>query len=99
MAKYVGYFENFETPEEETEAFSEGPFVVVNAGGHRIEVQFKGNKCPALPMPDIYSLCELHGKTCHKGDDEKIIATVDWLNEQVKAGIIICHEKGYWYVK
>lgn len=53
MAKYVGYFENFETPEEESEAFSQGPFVVVDANGYRIEAQVKGNKCPALPITGL----------------------------------------------
>ncbi len=95
MAQFVGYFEDDVT-------YTEGPFVVVNANGYRIEVENKKSekKCPCLPPLDIYTLCELYNKTCHKNDDHTIIAaTVDWLNQQVKDGVIVLNEKGYWYVK
>lgn len=101
MAKTIGYYEDFETSEAAAEAYSEGPFVVCSCfGDARIEVENKNGKCPCLPYKDIYALCELYNKPCHKSSNfQEIRDTVDWLNEQVKIGVIICHERGYWYVK
>lgn len=47
MAQVVRYFEDNVT-------FKEGPFVIVNACGWRIEVEHPGGKCPILPDISIY---------------------------------------------
>ena len=83
MAQKVGYFEDdFE--------FTEGPFVMVDAGGWRIEAELTGHKTSVLPHYSIYYFLEYHGYQAHKSKDEKAIAaSVDFLNEQVRQGRII----------
>lgn len=46
MAQRVGYFEN-------NVIYKEGPFVMTNAGGWRIEVEQKGHQCPVMPSMTI----------------------------------------------
>lgn len=82
MAQKVGYFQN-------NVVYSEGPFVMCNIGGWRIEAELKGQSCPCACDPSIYELLESQGLQAHKCNDEKkIIASVNWLNEQVKMGTI-----------
>lgn len=92
MAQDVGYYENNVT-------FVEGPFVVVFANGYRIEVELKGAKCPVLPDDSIYHYCKNNHLACHKEQGREPIArTVDILNQKVRDGQIVLHEKGYWYI-
>lgn len=97
MARIVGYFEDFETPEREAEAFSEGPFVLVNARGWRIEVQSEGSKCPVLPDLSIYKLKEELGWPVGKTDDRDLAERVcDDLNRMVREGDIVKDDNGTW---
>lgn len=84
MAQRVGYFEDVET-------FDEGPFVMVWVGSRwRIENQFEGNRCPALPDLSIYRMLDVERRRPRPASDEDGIASdVDWLNEQVRLGRIV----------
>lgn len=83
MAQKVGYF-------QDDVVFEEGPFVMVYINGWRIEGEVVGNKCPALLMPSIYALLRKEGLYEHKTEDEDRVAkAVDWLNEQVRLGVIV----------
>ena len=92
MAQIVGFFEDFDTPEREAEAYSEGPFVVVNAlgSGFRIECEVRGGKCPVLPDTSVYKYAEAWRRNILKTDNlDAIKDTCDWLNTRVKAEDII----------
>lgn len=90
MAKRVGYFQDFNTPEEAAEAFSEGPFVMVNANGWRVEVELPGHICPVLPDPSVYELRKRLGWPAGKTyDEDKAARVVDQLNQMVRDGKII----------
>lgn len=90
MAQIVGYFENFVE-------YTEGPFVLVNANGWRIEVELKGHYCPVLPDVSIYNTREKLGWPLGKTDDFKKAERVcNELNAMVKRGEIVLHPKGYW---
>lgn len=89
MAKRVGYFQNFATPEESAEAFSEGPFVIVNAGGWRIEAELVGHYCPVHPDLSIYKLREALGYRAGKFNQiEEAERLCDHLNALVREGKI-----------
>ena len=94
MAKTVGYFEDFETPEREAEAYSEGPFVVVDAlgSGFRIECEMKESKCPVLPHYSIYRFAKSWHKDIHKKMNMDVMKEVcDWLNAAVaNKAIVLC---------
>jgi len=82
MAQIVYYMEN-------NVEYTEGPFVLVEAGGWRIEVELKGHHCPVLPDISIYKLLEAHRLYSGKSDDQQKVANVvDWLNGQVRLGRI-----------
>ncbi len=85
MAQMVGYSEN-------NVVFTEGPFVVVYAGGYRIEVEQKGHHCPVLPHSSIYEIerrCGLNGKTLHQ---EQAVKVCDLLNKMVEMKEIVLVE-------
>lgn len=94
MAKQVGYFEDFDSPEREAEAYNEGPFVIVNvfASGFRIECEVKGLKHPCLPDYSVYKHAEAWRQNMSKSTNAEIIGNIcDWLNTQVKLGnIVLC---------
>lgn len=90
MAIRVGYFENT------TECYSEGPFVMVNASGWRIEVGNKDMKCPTLPDISIYAFLRDKGLPDSKTDDEALCACiVDYLNAKVKDKTLVVNQHGY----
>lgn len=85
MAQIVGYW-------EDNVVFIEGPFVLVEAGGWRIEVEDKGRDCPILPHLSIDRLLEANGMSWHKIPHQYVDqakATVDWLNQAVRDGKIV----------
>lgn len=87
MAQIVGYW-------QDNVEFEEGPFVMVHAGGWRIEVEVKNHKCPCLPELSIYNLLDAHSRRIYKTGSSALAAqTVDWLNEQVRAGKIVLQGK------
>ncbi len=57
MAVIVGYFENTD------ECYTEGPFVMVSAGGWRLECGKPGTQCPTLPPAHVYEFCNAHGRS------------------------------------
>lgn len=92
MAQTVGYYQN-------NPVFTEGPFVIVNANGWRIEVELKGHHCPVLPSTSIYRITEklgLHGKT---DDKEQAAMVCDALNSMVRASAIVLTDWGSWVDK
>lgn len=99
MAQRVGYFQDFHSPEEAAEAFKEGPFVVVDAWGYRIEVEKPGYHCPVFPHPSISVLREKElgwppGKTTDLAFAESVC---DGLNQMVKDGRIVLDTEGkFW---
>jgi hypothetical protein len=97
MAQHVHYFEDF--PQDD-EHFPEGPFVIMEFNGWRIEVQNPGGKCPCLPDSSIYRLIE---KTCYgpgKWDNEETaIAICNMLNSMVHKGKIIKDSRDNWIHK
>lgn len=93
MAQEVHYFEN-------DVIYEEGPFVMTQINGWRIEVELKGHRCPVLPMTSIYQMLKENGLYDGKTDDkEKVVKAVDWLNEQVRKGNIILKKETYWDAK
>lgn len=90
MAQKVGYFENNVT-------FKEGPFVLVDAGGWRIEVKLRGHHCPVLPHSSIYPIKERLGWPLGKiNDTVRATLVCDKLNEMVRAGKIVEQDNGLW---
>lgn len=89
MAQRVGYFENHVD-------YTEGPFVMVDINGWRIEAQndHAPNGAPTLPHPSIYHYLEQNGLQAHKvrptkEGEEQIAHSVNWLNDEVDAGNIV----------
>jgi hypothetical protein len=91
MAQEVGYFENHVK-------YTEGPFVIVDANGWRIEVELKEYHCPVLPEDTIYQLCkEKLGRRLAKFDHKSDAATLcDWLNQEVRQGSIVLDNR--WWI-
>jgi hypothetical protein len=89
MAQIVGYH-------QDNIKFEEGPFVIVNANGWRIEAEMKGHHCPVLPCLDIYRLLQQEfgrrseGKTSNQAFAEEMC---DWLNHEVRLHHIILEGK------
>ncbi len=81
MAQQVGYFEDNVT-------YREGPFVIVNANGFRIECEVKGHICPAFPHLSISRLKDQLGYPQGKTDRETAAAMCDRLNGMVREGKI-----------
>jgi hypothetical protein len=92
MAQRIGYFEDNVT-------FTEGPFVMVNAGGWRIEAS-NGQEagCNAV-MPDlsIYRLAKDWGYEGKRSNPALMEPIVDRLNEWVREGKIVQRDTGGWY--
>ena len=83
MAQIVSYWQN-------NVEFTEGPFVLVNINGWRIEVELKGHKCPVFLDSSICEFCLLHNKPRRKTNNFQVARrTCDWLNEQVRHGKIV----------
>lgn len=97
MAQVVGYFEDFATEERRNEAYSEGPFVLVNASGWRIEAEITGSKCPVMIEPSIFGIKEQlgwgYGKMVNREEAERIC---DALNAMTKTGQIVRDDRGFW---
>ncbi len=91
MAVRVGYFES----PINKDIYLEGPFVMVNANGWRIEVQYKDSQgvvlsAPALPDDSIYGFLRERGLPTDKQIDEDLTAClVDYLNAKGKDGTLI----------
>ncbi len=88
MAQTVGYFEdNIE--------YREGPFVIVPLyGTYRIEVEFKGHKCPITTDISIYRWRESIGRARSLGRD-KAADVCDKLNQLVKDEVVVLKD-GIW---
>lgn len=83
MAQRVGYF-------EDDVLYAEGPFVMVNANGWRVEVEMPGHHCPVLPDTSIYELRSQLGWPAGKTDDVALAErVVDQLNAMVREGKIV----------
>lgn len=83
MAQRVSYWEN-------NAVFEEGPFVMVEANGWRIEAQVGDSGCPRMPHLSIYHLLRRYGIDDQKCYDPKPVErAVDWLNDRVKKGLIV----------
>lgn len=97
MAQVVGYFEDFHTEERRAEAYSEGPFVLVNVNGWRIEVEYEDAPHPCMPDSSIYKLKRKLGMEFGKTHDKQLAESVcDALNRMVKDGRIVRTESGWW---
>jgi hypothetical protein len=82
MAVRVKYFENTR------DCYSEGPFVMVNACGWRVEVDYSQG-CPALPDNSIYYFIRENGLPDGKHEEALCASIVDFLNAKVKDGTLI----------
>ncbi|HEY7415242.1 MAG TPA: hypothetical protein VH593_08625 [Ktedonobacteraceae bacterium] len=90
MAVKVGYFQdNYDG------IYDEGPFVLVDAFGWRIEQE--GPTCPYLPDSSIYELRKLLGWTTDGKTNDTTLAekVCDELNAMVKRGEIV-NKNGLW---
>lgn len=86
MAKRVKYYQN-----NEPEMYAEGPFVMTDANGWRIEVGCDLTNCPIIPDSSIYDLLHQNSMRVDKSSDPEVIAkSVDWLNDQVRGGKVVC---------
>lgn len=84
MAQKVGYFQN-------DVVFTEGPFVMVNANGWRIEVSSgsdRGCNC-IMPHRSIYELADSLGYKGKTPNTEHVAGIVDKLNEFTRTGRIV----------
>ena len=91
MAQQVGYREN-------NVEYTEGPFVIVNAGGWRIESELKGHQCPVLPGSDIIAFINKENGGVLKGSLEQMSKVCDKLNALVDVGEILLH-RNWWSFK
>lgn len=82
MAQIVDYSEN-------DVVFTEGPFVIVNANGWRIEAEIKWHRCPALPTTSVFGIMRRLGLDGKTNDKDKATAVCDALNGMVRAGEIV----------
>lgn len=90
MAQQHGYGTN-------GEEFTEGPFVVVEAGGYRLEAELKGHICSVLPDSSIYEFLRAYGMDIPKHWKFDVIAAqVDFLNQKVKEGVITLRDGKWW---
>jgi len=90
MAQEVGHYEN-------NVEYTEGPFVISNANGWRIESEVKGLRCPTLPDDSIYRLLYSADKNFGKTRNKKLaVAACDWLNAFVAQGRIVLDTNGWW---
>jgi hypothetical protein len=90
MAQRVGYFQDTK------DCYSEGPFVMVNACGWRVEVGNKDMKCPCLPDSSIYGFLREKHLPDGKTDDEALaVCVVDYLNAKVKDGTLVINKYGF----
>lgn len=93
MAQTVGHYEN-------DVIYTEGPFVISDVGGWRIECEIKGHCYPSLPDTSIYVLLQRYKKDFGKTFNKEIaIKVCDWLNSFVAQGRIILAEDGWWNTK
>lgn len=93
MAQVVGYFRDNVT-------YTEGPFVIVYAGGWRIEVEQKDKIHPVMTSLSIDRIIKRLGIPYGKTRDQELAATVcDSLNAMVRAGEIILTDWGSWVDK
>lgn len=93
MAQVVGYFQN-------DVVFTEGPFVIVYAGGWRIEVEQKDKNHPIMTTLSIDRHIKRLGIPYGKTRDQELAATVcDGLNAMVRAGEIVLTDWGSWVDK
>lgn len=89
MAQVIGYCQN-------DVIFEEGPFVIVNANGWRIECELKGHYCPVLPDSSIYKLREYWGYQPGKFREQREAEELcDRLNQAVKDGVIVLDGKSW----
>lgn len=98
MAKEVGYFKDFKTEEEAREAFSEGPFVMVEANGYRVEVERPGGPCPVLTDVSTDWYLNRLGHYISKGPSDLAARAVDLLNAAVRVGLIVLKGDTWKYV-
>jgi hypothetical protein len=90
MAIRVGYFQNTK------DCYSEGPFVMVNANGWRIEVGCAEMHCPTLPDNSVYAFLRDRGLPDYKTDDEALCeCVVDYLNAKVKDGTLVRRDNNW----
>jgi hypothetical protein len=77
---------------EDNVEYTQGPFVVTRMSGGRcrIEVEFKGHKCPVLPDITIVKFVWAFAPADMQNDGTMVstIELVDWLNSQVREGVI-----------
>lgn len=102
MAIEIGYWSDFKNEEERQKAFQEGPFVIVYAGGWRVEVDWEKVNHPILPDSSIYNLQQKWGYDQGKfpwSEKQKAVAFCDLLNKEVKNGSIVKTQNGIWKVK
>lgn len=91
MAIEVRYFEDTD------ECYTEGPFVLVNASGYRIESGSKGMKCPTLPDCSIYGFLRDRGlPDCKYNDRDLAVCIVDFLNAKTRDGTLEQNKFGGW---
>lgn len=98
MAQMVKHMQNFETPEAEKKAYSEGPFVIVYINGWRIECEVVGEQRPAFPHLSIYQLRKIGGWPSGHLDKRAAIQLCNWLNQKVRDGTIIIRND-YWVLR
>ena len=92
MAQRVGYF-------EDNVVFTEGPFVMVNANGWRIESsdgQEHGCNCVHIDR-SVRMLAVGLGYQGKRDDPALVEPIVDKLNKLVREEVIVQRESGTWY--
>jgi len=78
--------------------FEEGPFVLVNSGGYRIEVQTECHGGSCLPVCSIYKAMKLRFPHFIKGTLGEASIVCDWLNSKVKSGEIAKMDHCWEYI-
>ena len=88
MAVRVGYFK------DTNDCYGEGPFVMVNACGWRVECGNKDMKCPALPDSSIYGFIREQRLPEGKYEEALAVCIVDYLNAKFKDGTLTLDKFG-----
>lgn len=86
MAQHVGYFANHVL-------LTEGPFVIVNVHGWRIEVDRARSQCPGLTSRAVHDLTRhVYGFPGKVASCAQAEAVCDHLNQLVRTGLIVYDE-------
>ena len=91
MAKVQKFYED-----NKPDHYKEGPFVMCECNGYRIEVQNPLKTHSTIPGYEVFEYIVSSLGGYFKGDEDIISEKVDHLNKMVSEGKIIQDTEGHW---